>query len=240
MMPADPARTIFNGRPLLFVERSLTEWLSVPGVNVYVLTESSHGYEATADDLDGLVLSGGVDIAPGAYGEVARRPAWEGDPRRDAYELALFRAMLARDKPVLGICRGHQLINVALGGSLHQDVVEERPGALVHRDAVQYDRNQHDIVLQPEGALARLYPGVARARVNTVHHQAVNRLGEGLVVDALSAEDGVVEAISLPGRSFIRGIQWHPEFQDPEASHRLDNGVLREAFFSAVGARRAS
>jgi putative glutamine amidotransferase len=147
--------------------------------------------------------------------------------------------MLARDKPVLGICRGHQLINVALGGSLHQDVLEERPGALVHRDAVQYDRNQHDILLQPEGALARLYPGVARARVNTVHHQAVNRLGEGLVIDALSAEDGVVEAISLPGQNFIRGIQWHPEFQDPEASHRLDNGVLREAFFSAVGARRA-
>lgn len=232
MFPEDRARTVFNGRALLFVEQSMCAWLQAPGVVVYVLTETPR-YDEVADDLDALVLTGGVDISPTHYGESPRSPAWAGDLRRDTYELGLFRAMLDRDKPILGICRGHQLINVALGGSLHQDLREERPNARVHRDAALYDANEHELQLEPGGALAALYGGALRARVNTVHHQAIARLADGLVVDARCPDDGVVEAISLPTRRFVRGVQWHPEFRDPEGG-ALDNGVLREAFFDAA------
>lgn len=235
MFPEDRARPVFNGRALLFVEQSMCAWLQAPGVVVYVLTETAR-YDEVAEDLDALVLTGGVDISPTRYGESARNPAWAGDERRDAYELALFGAMLAADKPILGICRGHQLINVALGGTLHQDIREDRADARVHRDAALYDLNQHEIELAPGGALAKLYPNVSRARVNTVHHQAVRTLGNGLVVEAICPDDGIVEAVSLPSKNFVRGVQWHPEFRAP-TEDALDNDVIRAAFFEAARSR---
>ncbi len=232
MFPEDRTRTVFNGRALLFVEQSMCAWLQAPGVVVYVLTESVR-YDEVAADLDALVLSGGVDISPTRYGETPRNPAWAGDPRRDEYDLGLFAAMFAVDKPILGICRGHQLINVALGGSLHQDTREDRPEARVHRDATRYDLNEHVIEIVPEGALASLYPGVRRAHVNTVHHQSIRGLADGLTVDAHCPEDGVIEAVSFTSKPFVRGVQWHPEFREPEED-ALDNTVLREAFFEAA------
>jgi putative glutamine amidotransferase len=232
MFPPDPARSVFNGRALLFIERSMTEWLRRPGVVVYVPCESD-AYDEIADDLDGLVLTGGVDVSPRLYGEEPRRPEWAGDPRRDAYELGLLRAMLDRDKPVLGICRGHQLLNVAFGGSLHQDLLEDGATQRVHRDAKLYDTNHHGIAIESGSALASLYPGISRAEVNTVHHQAIRRLGEGLLVDARGEDDGVVEAITSTRHRFVRGIQWHPEFRDPEGPASLDNGRIRDAFLAA-------
>jgi putative glutamine amidotransferase len=236
MFPPDPARPVFNGRALLFIERSMTQWLRRPGVVVYVPCEAE-GYDEIADDLDGLVLTGGVDVSPRLYGEEPRRPAWAGDPQRDAYELGLLRAMLGRDKPVLGICRGHQLLNVALGGSLFQDLLEDGATRRVHRDAALYDTNSHTISIERGSTLAALYPGLVRAEVNTVHHQAIRGLGDGLVVDARGEDDGVVEAVTSTRHRFVRGIQWHPEFRDPGGPLALDNGPLRDAFLAACGPR---
>jgi putative glutamine amidotransferase len=237
MFPPDPTRPVFNGRALLFVERSMSEWLRDPGVVVYVPCEAA-AYDEVADDLDGLVLTGGVDVSPRLYGEEPRRPEWAGDPRRDTYELGLLRAMLERDKPIFGICRGHQLLNVALGGSLHQDLLDDGATRRVHRDASLYDTNSHAIAIEPGSSLAALYPGVPRAEVNTVHHQAIRRLGDGLVVDARSEDDGIIEAVTSSRHRFVRGIQWHPEFRDPAGALALDNGPLRAAFLAACALSR--
>ena len=125
---------------------------------------------------------------------------------------------------MLGICRGQQLINVALGGTLYQDTATQKPGAHVHQDIAVYDDKYHQVEILPETRLAALYPGVQRARVNSLHHQAVNRLGDGLAVEAHSTDDGVIEAIRLKGPQYVAGVQWHPEFL-----HGRDDGVLNAA-----------
>ncbi len=239
---ADRERPVFNGKPLYYLEQSMARFVGSQGALVYLIPGpgDAQGAESYAADLDGLVLAGGVDVSPGSYGETPIKPEWAGDAVRDAYELALTRAFLAADKPILGICRGHQLLNVALGGSLYQDILHQVDGALVHRDKDVYDRNAHTIVFQ-EGTdwVGRLTPA-ARAKVNSVHHQAIKGLGDGLVVDARSEEDGVIEAVTRPGAVFVRGVQWHPEFTDPTDQTYLDNGPLLAAFQASALARRSS
>ena len=135
---------------------------------------------------------------------------------------------------MLGICRGQQLINVALGGTLYQDTATQKPGALLHQNPAIYDENYHHIDLLAGSRLAGLYPGVTRAKVNTLHHQAVNRLGEGLVVEAHSAEDGVIEAIRREGPGYLAGVQWHPEFLHGRGDGVLDAAPLLGEFLQAA------
>jgi putative glutamine amidotransferase len=238
---ADKERPVFNGKPLYYLEASMARWVSSQGALVYLVPAPGVGAqaEAYAADLDGLVLAGGVDVCPRSYGEEPLRPEWEGDAVRDAYEIALVRAFMAQKKPVLGICRGHQVLNVALGGSLYQDIGHQVEGALVHRDREVYDKNAHAIVIDAGSDLARVVGVEGSARVNSVHHQAVKTLGKGLVVDARCAADGVVEAMRLPGDTFVRGVQWHPEFTDPTDASFLDNAPLLAAFHAAAAERRA-
>ncbi len=138
---------------------------------------------------------------------------------------------------MLGICRGCQLINVAFGGNLLQDIRTQRPETHRHVDAELYDRLQHEIVFEPGSKLAQIYPGVARASVNSIHHQAVDRLGADLQIEARSAEDGVVEAIRARGSLFVAGVQWHPEFHFQDGA-LLSGDPLLDAFLSAVAAAR--
>lgn len=168
--------------------------------------------EGLLDRLDGLLFSGGSDLAPLAYGEDPLRAVntWSGD--RDAWELALCRAAVARGMPVLGICRGQQLVNVALGGSLVQDIPTQVEGALGHAPTMDsMDELHHRIEIGAgDSAMAAIF-GAGSLAVNSFHHQAVKRLGEGLRVTARAA-DGVVEAIEgagLPG--FLLCVQFHPE-----------------------------
>jgi putative glutamine amidotransferase len=170
-----------------------------------------------ADLLDGLVLEGGSDMWPGSYGEEALRPEWNGDRVRDDYEIALTRAFVARGKPVLGICRGMQVLNVAFGGTLYQDIATQKPGALKHRDAALYDRNFHAIEIVPGTRLARLYPGVSQAVVNSVHHQGIKDVAPFMTVEAHCPNDGIAEAIRYDNargsvKSWVAAVQWHPEF----------------------------
>ena len=131
-------------------------------------------------------------------------------PERDAFEIALVRAAIERDLPVLGICRGIQLINVACGGTLVQHL-PDRLGHHEHRRVPgSFDGAEHDVILT-EGSLAARVAGELAHATKSHHHQGVDRLGEGLVVSGVSALDGLVEAIELPGRRFVLGVQWHPE-----------------------------
>jgi putative glutamine amidotransferase len=241
LMPADRARTLFGGKPLFFVERGLARFVAGEGALAYLVPGTTMDDEAVAyaADLDGLVLAGGTDIAPRFYGEAPVRPEWAGDAVRDRYELALVRAMVDLDKPVLGICRGHQLLNVAFGGSLYQDVTAMVPGAIVHRDADVYDALSHPIDLEPGSWLSQAYGGITRATVPSVHHQAIKRAGRGVVVEARSTADGIIEAIHVDGPTWVRGVQWHPEWTDPTDRALLDPRPLYRGFLAAVRARRA-
>jgi putative glutamine amidotransferase len=152
--------------------------------------------------LDGLLLTGGADIEPARYGDVPDG-AGHYEPERDATELAIFDEALAADLPVLGICRGLQVVNVAAGGSLNQDV----PSHSCSYD--EPDVDAHRVSFEQHSRLSLLYGG--STQVNSLHHQTVDRLGEGLVVTG-RADDDVVEAIELPGRDVI-AVQWHPEMR---------------------------
>jgi putative glutamine amidotransferase len=159
------------------------------------------------------------------------------DLERDLFELDLLRAFIAADKPVLGICRGMQLINVVQGGTLHQDLLVAGAAQQPHHVAGREEDHAHDVALTPGGWLAGLYDVPAGVRVNSIHHQGVDRLGEGLVVEARS-HDGVIEAIRHASASFLVGVQWHPEFHDGRFPGLLASDRLMVAFLAAVRDRR--
>jgi putative glutamine amidotransferase len=162
------------------------------------------------DLIDGLLVAGGADIDPLTYGQGAHAETVGTVPERDVFEIALVRAAIDRDLPVLGICRGMQLINVARGGTLVQHLPEHF-GHHEHRRAVgSFDGADHEVDLR-EGTLAMRVVGEARHPTKSHHHQGVDRLGEGLEVSGSSVMDGLPEAIELPGRQFVLGVQWHPE-----------------------------
>jgi putative glutamine amidotransferase len=161
--------------------------------------------------LDGLLLSGGGDIDPQRYGQEQAPQVAGVDPERDRSELALVRDALQVGKPILAICRGIQVLNVALGGTLHQDIASEIPRALRHRPAAGEDRDAptHLVEISAGSRLASILGGT-QARVNSFHHQAVCDPGRELVVTA-RAPDGVIEGLEHRTHAFCVGVQWHPE-----------------------------
>jgi putative glutamine amidotransferase len=172
--------------------------------------------EQLLDSIDGLMLAGGADIDPASYGERPHPETVDTVPERDAFEIALTRAAIERDMPVLGICRGMQLINVARGGTLLQHL-PELYGHHEHRRVLgSFDGADHDVILTA-GSLAANAAGEVAHATKSHHHQGVDRLGEGLVVSGLSTLDELPEAIELPDRRFVLGVQWHPE-ADPRSS----------------------
>jgi putative glutamine amidotransferase len=170
---------------------------------------------------DGVVLGGGLDVDPARYGRETRPDAnVELDPKRDSTDFAAFEKARRDDVPVLGICRGMQLVNVALGGTLHQDIPSERPSEITHEVPGQdRERRDHKVVVKPGTRLSE----IARAdeiEVNSRHHQAVERLAPGIEISAV-APDGLVEAFESAS-PWILAVQWHPEnLVDDAASRRL-------------------
>jgi putative glutamine amidotransferase len=244
---ADPARALFIGKTLQYVEQTIAHWLMSSGAMVVMVPcptgSTARGdvtYEHYAEWLDGLVLHGGADVWPGSYGEVPLEERWSGDRIRDDYDKALVAAFVAQGKPVFGICRGLQLLNVAFGGTLWQDINTQVPDSLVHRDASVYDNNFHSIDIVRGTRLASLYPGVERVRVNSIHHQGIKRLADAFVVEAVSHTDGVIEAIRRkdPAASYIAAVQWHPEWHQPGASDTIDDAALLQDFLGAVAAAK--
>lgn len=181
--------------------------------------------------LDALVLSGGQDMDPSHYGQSRLEVCGEVLAERDRQDLALFAAARRRGIPVLGICRGMQVINVATGGTLHQDLPTQRPGEVVHSQTVAPTIPTHWVDFAPDGWLAQ---GLGRdgADVVSFHHQGVDRLGEGLVVEA-TAPDGLVEAYRGQDGAWLLAVQWHPEM-----SHREDAAGLGVIQLVVDAARR--
>ena len=166
--------------------------------------------EEIAAGLDGFLLSGGGDVDPALYGERATAKLGTVTPRRDSFELTLVRYLLEKtQKPVLGICRGIQVMNVAMGGTLHIDLPSE--GKLCHSmNMYPRDEYTHEVKVAPGTRMAAIM-GEGSGKVNSFHHQAIKDLGNGLTISAVSVPDDVVEAVELPGNRFVVGVQWHPE-----------------------------
>ena len=161
--------------------------------------------------LDGLLLSGGGDIAGEHYASEHHDFIFDVDPDRDRTELFLARAAVESDKPLLAICRGHQLLNVALGGSLYEDVLRLMPAAIKHDYWGEYPRSflSHEVTVC-EGSLLARRVGEKTLHVNSLHHQGVRELGRGLAAAAY-APDGLIESVEVQGHRYALGVQWHPE-----------------------------
>jgi putative glutamine amidotransferase len=241
-----PGAKGLQGKTRQYLEQTAAHWLMsrdvlvlmVPAVDTGgLLHRSNIRLSDYARHLDGLMLQGGSDVSPLTYGEEPLSREWMGDRLRDEYEIELLHEFITAGKPVLGVCRGLQLINVAYGGTLYQDIVQQVPEARHHvTDA--YEKNLHEIRLEPGGGLARLYPGLTTAKVNSIHHQSVKTLGRNLRIEAWSAADRVVEAIRGTGRGYVLGVQWHPEFHAPGDAAVLDSAPILDEFLRA--ARRAA
>jgi putative glutamine amidotransferase len=175
------------------------------------LTVSKTVLKKTADLCDGFLFTGGHDVDPALYNQKKYDLCEEICETRDQMEAYLFReAVINQNKAALGICRGIQLFNVLLGGSLYQDIPTEFPSEIKHVKGPPYDLPAHKVNLMRESPLHKLI-GKDQIEVNSYHHQGVNKLAQGLEVIA-TAEDGLVEAVYMPSLRFVWAIQWHPEF----------------------------
>lgn len=241
-----PGATGLQSKSLQYLEQSVAHWVMSREVMVFMIPSVSgdgivHRSSIRLSDypqyLDGLVLQGGADISPQCYGEQPLHAEWAGDRLRDAYEMELLHEFMESGRAVLGICRGAQLINVALGGTLYQDIATqyEEPGIHVHED---YDRHAHNITWEAGSGLSELYPELGGGKVISIHHQAIKVLGKGLRVEARSAEDALIEAIRLEGKPYVLGLQWHPEFHSPGNPDLLNCNPILDEFLSAARGRR--
>ncbi len=221
-----PARATLNSAYL----RALENAGAVP---VMLAPDMEQGtIEALMASVSGLVLTGGVDIAPARYGEAAHEKTTGVSLERDEMEDVATLWALERNVPILAICRGLQFLNVALGGSLHQHLPDVVGEGIQHAQTEHgFSRSEatHGVRMERGSCLAALL-GADRSTVNSMHHQSINRLGAGLVATAW-ADDGCIEGAELPGRRFVAGVQWHPEEMAAryEPARRLFSGFVAAA-----------
>lgn len=238
----EPGALGLRSKTLQYLEESIAQWVMsrdvmvfmIPTVNANSLLHPSNiRLRDYAKHLDGLVLQGGADVSPQSYSQFATRPEWNGDRARDMYELELLHEFIEADKPVLGICRGCQLINVAFGGSLYQDIMSDVPTATEHVSDL-YDRHYHALRFTEGSSLGRMFPNASSPLVNSIHHQAVKTIGRDLAVEAVSGHDNIVEAIRHRKSSFVVGLQWHPEFHQAGVPDLLDCTPILDGFLRAA------
>lgn len=224
---ADETRSFSRGYDLFYVNcdyvRPIQEAGAVP-VLLPTVTQPEL-IAASVATIDGLLLTGGDDIDPLAYGEEQLNPGWKTDRLRTIFECALIAEARRAGMPIFGICRGCESINVALGGSLYQDIPTMLPGALVHQAP---GGASHPVDLVSDSQLAHLL-GSEHLKVNSFHHQAIKKVAPQVRVVA-TAPDGVVEAIEVPGDTFTVAVQWHPERMSDDDRQR----ALFVAFVEAV------
>lgn len=198
---------------IVFIKKAITDAVTAAGglpvIVPFAKTESQA--KATVRRLDGLIISGGYfDIDPSIYGEKRHRKLGVVIKSRTLSELHLLKAALSQKKPLLGICGGHQLINVHFGGSLYQDILGQTDNAKNHEQKSDPRKTSHTVNVA-KGSRLSMIVGKKSFRVNSTHHQAVKKLGRGLTASAISP-DGIVEALEAADPRFVLGVQWHPEF----------------------------
>jgi putative glutamine amidotransferase len=174
------------------------------------MTDDKYIIEKIVEKCDGFLFTGGHDVSPYIYGEEPLEGLVSSNRKRDEMELILLGKAIESDKPVLGICRGIQFINAALGGTLYQDIPKQYPSGVEHHQKPPYNRYIHTVTVNVDSPLHKCL-NTDIIHVNSYHHQAVKRIAADLKVMATS-EDGLTEAVYMPGQKFLWGIQWHPEF----------------------------
>lgn len=206
----------------------------VGGLPVMIpLLDDEEILRALYDRMDAVLLPGGVDLDPATYGESPLPTCGRLDPARDRVELQFARWAIDEGKPLFGLCRGLQIMNVALGGTLYQDIAAQRRDAIKHdyfpTAGFSRDHLAHPVTVASGSRLGALV-GTAPLEVNSMHHQAVKELAPALVSTAV-APDGVIEALESPGEQFLLGVQWHPEAltDRDHRMHRLLTGFVRAA-----------
>ena len=224
-------RRFYKNKELIVVERSMANAIEAAGgVPISLPVTANEEYRSRmAETLDGLLLSGGTDVDPSSYGQSNDR--WPGQPERDDFESALLHALRAQGKPVLGVCRGHQLINVAFGGTLIPDILTDREGCHEHRSQELYCSLRHPIEFKEGTALSQIFAEISD--VNTVHHQAIDRLADGLEAIAWS-DDGLIEAVQATDGAWTWGVQWHPEW-DPRRADQALFAYFLDRVFETMG-----
>jgi putative glutamine amidotransferase len=222
----------------LVLPLALQQSLDIAGATALLLPPRlrSEQIAACASSLDGLLLQGGSDISPLLYGEEPMRPQWQGDIECDKVEISLLQHFIDQRKPVLGVCRGCQLINVAFGGSLYQDLPSQMPQTQLHSDPARYVQLEHAVQFAHRGHLSMLY-GTSGGLVNSAHHQAIRRLGRDLEIEATSVPDGLIEAFRWHGHGYVLGVQWHPEYADARSAASLPGAPLFADFVAAIRSR---
>lgn len=235
---ADPKRPIFKGKTLVYAEASMLQWVMSGGAIPVMIPPPYAGFaiKELLAEVDGVLLQGGSDVSPTSYGETPLKPEWNGDRIRDDYEKSIIETAIEMDRPVLGICRGLQIMNVALGGSLYQDIREQNSGSIVHRDWDIYDDLLHRVRIDPSSRLGAMYG--EGGMINSIHHQGIKDLSPQLSAEAWCVEDGIIEAVRLnSNKAYCLGIQWHPEFIRKD-QNLLDPAPILKEFLTEVSNRK--
>lgn len=201
------------------------------GIPIYLpYTDDPGELRVLLSKVDGLILTGGKDMDPKHFGEPIHATCERILPDRSAFEVKLARLAVETKVPTLGICLGLQTLNVAMGGSLYQDIPSMAPSRVMHRQSeAERDTVAHTVEVVEGSLLSKLFGGKRELHVNSIHHQAAKALGRGLVVSA-RAPDGIVEGLELPGVPFCLSVQWHPEdLKAGESNQVLFDGLVRAA-----------
>ena len=230
-MYPDMNRLVFGAKSLSYIENDMAKYITRKGILPILIPDvEDECFYDILSEMDGFIFQGGTDLAPETYGE---KPIgnWKGDAYRDQYELKILDYAIKNSKPVLGICRGFQLMNVYFGGTLFQDTVTQNPNVNQHRSAELYDTIKHPIRFVKNEFLAKIYSKETNPHVNSIHHQAVKDLGKDLTVYAESY-DGLIEAFGYnkEPEGKVIGVQWHPEFFHTIKNELIDAHKVYDAF----------